>query len=768
MLKPRLLRSLLIALTTTFVVSQSTIDAVPSEKTGDGLSRNAAAMEAYLAASESLPLLKHSDWINVKTDITPAAVGDGVADDTAALQAAFARLDDAKAGSPRIFYFPPGTYRITDTLTLTKVQGGAIYGHGGATRIFWDGPAGGRMFHSNGFSRSIWFGLSLDGAGKAAVGIDHDSKSCYETRVRYQNCRFANFTESGIRVGHDQKLASAEMMFYDLLFTNCERGISFLAFNDYDNAIVRNIFRNCGSAIYCRRGNVYVRDCHFENSREQDLLLAPHSHSIRRCTSVNSNAFVRPSQANGEFPFLLEVQDCHVSGWKDAKGAIQLSNRGPVTVFDSIFEKPAVAGSQAIALGNPDKFQQTLITANILGEGASAAVLNRGLNARVIEVPRSREMLIAKQADRRWDHCPELPSKIFDARTDFRAKGDGKGDDSIAIQTTINAAQAYGKGAEAYLPVGTYRIAKTLNLPAGSYSFGRSLGFTSILSWGGSGDQCMVKADNADGVMVQQIRFAAPKDMDLSSLRVTADRPGFFRCDGVYVGGSRNPRFRGLVLNSLPAGFRVFASHVNGDTLVQNSGDARVLIDNWYSDYNAPFSIAGGSGGSGLAGINSGVASCCDVDLTVRDNASIVFGDLYSEQTQAHLLASGQPEQKPGRITLSATKQEGHSPEKLKIDGYAGQITYTRANFCNTPHAFVGNSDGRCLLLLMGDAFNPLAPTFDFNGVNAIGMGNLVWNFKDKSQQLSLPDASLDKTAFDAANAAMDHLRELSQANLQK
>ena len=36
-----------------------------------------------------LPWEKRSDWIDVKTDVTPAAKGDGVADDTAALQAGF-------------------------------------------------------------------------------------------------------------------------------------------------------------------------------------------------------------------------------------------------------------------------------------------------------------------------------------------------------------------------------------------------------------------------------------------------------------------------------------------------------------------------------------------------------------------------------------------------------------------------------------------------------------------------------------------------------
>ena len=61
---------------------------------------------------------QRSDWLNVKTGMTgigPTAVGDGVADDTAALQAAF----DAVRGKGSRFstvYLPPGTYRITQTL----------------------------------------------------------------------------------------------------------------------------------------------------------------------------------------------------------------------------------------------------------------------------------------------------------------------------------------------------------------------------------------------------------------------------------------------------------------------------------------------------------------------------------------------------------------------------------------------------------------------------------------------------------------------------
>ena len=60
---------------------------------------------------------KRSDWIDVKTDVTPAAMGDGVADDTDALQAGFKGM---KQGS--VLYLPAGTYRISRTLLLGGEQ----------------------------------------------------------------------------------------------------------------------------------------------------------------------------------------------------------------------------------------------------------------------------------------------------------------------------------------------------------------------------------------------------------------------------------------------------------------------------------------------------------------------------------------------------------------------------------------------------------------------------------------------------------------------
>src|SRR5947209_8813190 len=71
-----------------------------------------------------------SDWVNVKAAAQPPAKGDGMADDTAAIQSALDRLADGVT-----VYFPPGTYRITRTLVCPprRAAGASLIGHGRST-----------------------------------------------------------------------------------------------------------------------------------------------------------------------------------------------------------------------------------------------------------------------------------------------------------------------------------------------------------------------------------------------------------------------------------------------------------------------------------------------------------------------------------------------------------------------------------------------------------------------------------------------------------
>ena len=96
---------------------------------------------AWAHGQVQLPVLNWQptpDWVNVKTDVQPAAKGDGGADDTAALQAALDRMHGL-GGPPKVVYLPPGTYRITDTLVMPNSLGCMVIGHGADTRIVWDG-----------------------------------------------------------------------------------------------------------------------------------------------------------------------------------------------------------------------------------------------------------------------------------------------------------------------------------------------------------------------------------------------------------------------------------------------------------------------------------------------------------------------------------------------------------------------------------------------------------------------------------------------------
>ena len=254
------------------------------------------ATNALAATIPNLKWEQRSDWVNVKTDITPEAVGDGVADDTVALQEA---LNHVKAGST--VYLPAGTYRITRTLDFNQPRptGVLLVGHGSATVIQWDGPAGGHMLWQHGGAPdSRYVGLTWNGNGKAAIGIDHASKT-FETEVTHQHEAFLNFTDCGIRIGSreappgERRQESAEIVYDNCLFENCGRGVAFILFNDYDNTFDGCEFRHCGIGIQDIHGNFYARNCHFVESSIVDFSVqSEHGSSIRRCTSVGSKCFI--------------------------------------------------------------------------------------------------------------------------------------------------------------------------------------------------------------------------------------------------------------------------------------------------------------------------------------------------------------------------------------------------------------------------------------------------------------------------------------------
>jgi len=98
-------------------------------------------------------------WANVKRDY--GAVGDGVADDTDAIQQALHEV--ATPGHAAAVYFPAGTYRITRTLDFFARLSASLVGEDPTTTVIkWDGPVDTDMMFANGVAYSRCYPQSLE------------------------------------------------------------------------------------------------------------------------------------------------------------------------------------------------------------------------------------------------------------------------------------------------------------------------------------------------------------------------------------------------------------------------------------------------------------------------------------------------------------------------------------------------------------------------------------------------------------------------------
>jgi hypothetical protein len=644
---------------------------------------------------------ERSDWINVKTKVRPLAIGDGVVDDTAALQAALDALKDGY-DNPNTIYLPPGTYRITRTLRWKRLYGKRIIGHGRKTRILWDGN--GRsppvMFHSDGVTSGVLFeGIAWDGAAKAEVGVNHCSSNQYESRITHRHEAFYNMG-TGIVTSYSDyfpcKQATAEVLFDNCLFVDCGQGVAFGSYNALDNTVSDCGFYSCRRGVANNVGNVYVRCCHFQGSLDADILTHVGDNSALRCTSVGSKRFLH----GGGNLFVME--DCHVDGWTSSRGAVQRQVTAPLTMFDCSFTNP------------PDRKPpvQGCADAAVLVSNCRSRGTDRLLDTeKAITIPAGRRRTAVSSAQQEFSRSEaQIPRKVFDARRDFGAKGDGKNDDTRAVWATIKAAREYGHRAIAYLPHGQYRVTQTIGISGADYVIGGAgSGWqcgTRVL-WGGKQpavgkDIAVFHVGFATNVTIADLNVTTPSDYYedngvISVLHTGANVPTFVTYDD--VGGF----FQFRQLSPLD---RVNIKTINGVLDFDNCQRAIILAEQIYPNrhpqshrFDTSLRVRGRDQAlakDGLLGIMTFFNSGNPYDITVEDSQSLVVSDYYTEQTQRVLLLKGNPGDSAGRFTFLAHKFHGeHFADMIHVRDYKGVI-YLGASFLPQP-PLLGEEKGKNL-----------------------------------------------------------------------
>ena len=727
---------------------------------------------------------KRSDWIDVKTDLTPAAKGDGIADDTAAIQGAFDKAVDGMT-----IYFPPGKYRITETLkfgfprTDKRLMGSSLIGHGRSTMIVWDGEDKGRMMVSLGAANSRYVGFVWDGRGKAAVGIEHEAYA-FETELTHQHEAFLDFTDAGIRIGTSKKAQSAEILYDNCLFERCRRGVALLQFNDYDNTFDGCEFRQCGQGIVTGKANVYVRNCHFEESSICDITLnGEHSHSVRRCTTFGSNRFLEYSAGVAT----LIVQDCQIDGWRNPEGAISFFG-APRIMMDCVFGSPSGIADEKKPYYAVKNSITNLIQSNnkISGNGTlfDPATLGKPNFGVIYEIPAGKFGGVTKSARQSFLKSKVLiPGKVFDANRDFGAAGDGIKDDTEALQKTINAARAFGKGAIAYLPTGKYVVKETLELTGSDYYFGGS-GWLTELLWKGPADLPCIRVHAPERITIENINIGSDSVCGADILQTGTEKPSYVCYDRVWVYGiyQKKPLKQGLRFMNLGKDDIVLIKQVEGNLRFIDSAQATFLAN---VSYEGSIVVEGKSPDrEGILGFQSRLGTTANPALLIKDNHSIVMSDFYCEQTENYIRMEGEESLPPGRVTIQAPKI--HLLDKYKdnflidIDNYNGELTLGNGQFYTVPKiAKIRSKGDRSMQITIAASFFYLTkpelqldPATKLSYIGNSGIIEIIEKDKDgkeirKTAKMKEIEDSSVSDSIPALMRAFDDLRRLGKLDMQ-
>lgn len=442
-----------------------------------------------------------ASWVNLQTAY--GAIGDGVADDTAAIQAA---LDDLATGihSPTL-YIPSGTYKVMSTLTLIGIEGISIIGESPDTAILrWAGSNDGNVLWLDGVSYSRVCRLTFDGNGMAGALIDQSlQQSLGGTRQFDTGNEYADLilkdAQIGIR-GGNAGYGASEVSVLRCKFLGTGFGISLKNFNALDWWIWDSHFENNNYAITNNpgAGNFNVYGSVFKGSSQSDIeILNTGNFSFRDNFSIDSKIFV-----NEEFYFTngatTRAHNNRVISPAGTEGIHWFQgNMGPDAITDNQFFTPAgeLYGSVNIYAFRPPDAIAVGNTYTYTGEWLPIAVHSQSGDGRFFDVDNH----VVSSIDATEPILPIVPPnnnrQIFEVASSAT---------SVVIQQAINQAAALnGQKPIVHLQYGNYSLNAALTIPPCDLQLvGDGFGaHATRLAWAGSGPAIILQGPSKATLM---------------------------------------------------------------------------------------------------------------------------------------------------------------------------------------------------------------------------------------------------------------------------
>ena len=676
-----------------------------------------------------------ADWVNVKTAY--GAVGNGIADDTTAIQNGLNALRKYNASiGPTVLYFPAGTYRVTQTLKMELNFGANLIGADPrTTSIVWGGAANGTMLVTSGSFDTLFTRLTWDGKNAAGIGIAQwwnfvTDRANYQGSIKHVDEVFQNMGIGiyGGRVGAAYGQGDSETMILRVSFLNESiAGVNLGSPNAVDWMIWDSKFTNCARGVTnyfsindagatAGAGQFSINRSVFQGSTVADVAIGNTSEwlSLKNNFSINSHQFFYGAEA-GPNPVPIILQNNTIIDTLDPV-AIEVGNEGPLILIDNKIRSTSGSTSPAIHMegsgitaeqGDRDIYSignEYTVTNPISLAGTTGRVLTSGdttVSAGSIAATLPNPPVLA----------PNYGRAIFEVPLNATAD---------QIQATINSAASHGANAVVHLPAGNYSVNHTLIVPANAHIQIAGDSQATALWWNGS-------SPNGPVISLAGPSYATLRDLSIGGSTVTAiAMPGANQSGGrVFLSGSY-----------------MSAISVLGLTETRLDAQANTGIGTFSVDSSTSILAIGG----------------CGVPLSLLGGSNVLISDCWSEGTRSNLFNL-----ESGNLTflggLLAPYSDGYgaglskSAAAVEINDFTGDAAFIGVGLnlkTGSNGILVNSASAATQALFFGISTN--ATGFFTNDVAADTVGAVFSkDYMPGAGSYDIPDAGDSSSAFIAA-----------------